>query len=175
MEYGLEEVSIRLVKERRLVSDKKVESVEAAVEVIQEILDDMDRECVVVLNLQADMRPVNFSVASIGAMNHALVSPADLLKTSILSNASGMIMVHNHPSGNVKPSIEDIQITDKMKQCCDLLDIRFFDHLIVGSGENRVFSFAEKDMLPAKELSLTSDIEDIHLKPEKNHYRKMFR
>ena len=79
-------------------------------------------------------------IASIGEVNNALASPRELLKAAILSNATGVIMLHNHPSGSLQPSRQDISLTDKLKIVCDLVDVKLLDHIIVGRG-NEYYSF----------------------------------
>lgn len=144
---GLQEVSIRLIKERKLASDKHVKTPEEAIVVLQELLNDMDRECVVVLNLQADMRPINFCIASVGAVQTSLANPADIFKSSILSNAPNIMLMHNHPSGNIQPSENDIRITEQIKKGCDILGIHMVDHIIVGSNTREFYSFSREEAL----------------------------
>ncbi len=92
------------------------------------------------INLRTDGTPINCNFVSIGSVNECVAHPRELFKSSILSNAASMIMVHNHPSGNLKPSTADTVMTDKMLQLCDLLGIPLVDHIIVG-GDNRTFIF----------------------------------
>ena len=63
---------------------------------------------------KADMTPINMNIASIGTVNASLGSPRELLKSAILSNAAAVMILHNHPSGNLSPSQADINLTDKM-------------------------------------------------------------
>ena len=74
-----------------------------------------------------------------------------------------MIMLHNHPSGNLDPSMEDSILTDRMIKLCDLVGVPLVDHIIVGGDNSDYFSFKEKDRLPASNLrySLKTDYKDI--------------
>ena len=71
----------------------------------------------------------------------------EVFKSSILANASAIIGLHNHPSGNVKPSKEDIIVTRKLQKCGQLLGIELLDHIIVGGTNGKMLSFREEKML----------------------------
>lgn len=94
--FQLDVVSIRLVKNAPLFSDKKITSPEKAVSLMGELLCEMDREVMCVINLKADGTPINCNFASMGAINYTVTEPRELFKSSILSNAAAMIMLHNH-------------------------------------------------------------------------------
>lgn len=123
MQYELENVSIRMVKEPPLLCDKPVNSPGRAVEVLYDLLHDMDRELLIVVNLKADVTPINMNIASVGTVNAPLSSPRELLKSAVLSNAAATMIFHNHPSGNLTPSQADINLTDKMLKAFVMLDI----------------------------------------------------
>ena len=73
-----------------------------------------------------------------------------LFKSSILSNAAGIFIFHNHPSGNLKPSKDDYDITKRLVSCGKLLDIQVVDHIIVSSGSNKgYYSFKEHGEIDA--------------------------
>lgn len=87
------------------------------------------------------------NMVSVGSINASLVIPREVFKSSILVNASAIIGLHNHPSGNVKPSKEDMLVTRKLQQCGQLLGIELLDHIIVGGTNEKMFSFREEKML----------------------------
>lgn len=64
------------------------------------------------------------------------------MKVAILSNAASILVAHNHPSGSVTPSLEDIQVTERLKQAGELMGIELLDHLII--GDNTYLSLKEK-------------------------------
>lgn len=68
-----------------------------------------------------------------GTENMSMVCNKSLFRQAFLCNASGIILVHNHPSGNTNPSKDDIRLTEKLKDCCALLGLELFDHIIIGS------------------------------------------
>ena len=81
------------------------------------------------------------NLVSVGTINASLVIPREVFKSSILANASAIIGLHNHPSGNVKPSKEDMIVTRELQKCGQLLGIELLDHIIVGgtNGKNAQF------------------------------------
>ena len=84
-------------------------------------------------------------VISIGTSNAALISAREIYRTALQEQAMYIVILHNHPSGNPEPSREDIQVTRKIKQSGEILDILLMDHIII--GDNRYFSFREQDIL----------------------------
>ena len=84
-------------------------------------------------------------VISIGTSNAALISAREIYRTALQAQAVYIVILHNHPSGNPEPSREDIQVTRKIKQSGEILDILLMDHIII--GDNRYFSFREQDIL----------------------------
>ncbi len=84
-------------------------------------------------------------VISVGTCNAALISAREIYRTALQEQAVYIVILHNHPSGNPEPSREDIQVTRKIKQSGEILDILLMDHIII--GDNRYFSFREQDIL----------------------------
>lgn len=147
-EYGsLEVVNVRLVKEPSLISDTPVTSSDDAVALIKDLISQFDREVFCILNMAADGKPISMNVVSIGTLNQALVSPREVFKSSILSNAAAFIAFHCHPSGNPSPSREDAEATQTLKKAGDLLGIKLVDHLVVGCGSGKSFSFQKEGLL----------------------------
>jgi DNA repair protein RadC len=79
-------------------------------------------------------------------LNSSIVHPREIFKVAILSNSATIIIFHNHPSGHVEPSEEDITITKRLKECGKLMGIELLDHIIIGS-EDRYCSLKEKGIL----------------------------
>lgn len=158
----LERVQIRLVREPTLYSESPINTPEAAVKLLAETFKDYDREVVAVVNLRTDLKPINVNIVSIGALNESLVHPRETLKSAILSNASSILMVHNHVSGKLEPSEEDIKITDRMSQICSLLGIGLTDHVIVGPVDE-YFSFREAKRMPIPNIQYASEVDAIKM------------
>ena len=93
-DFKLDVVSVRLVKDAPLLSERRIISPEDAVDVVGKMLCEMDREVVCVVNLKGDNTPINCHIASIGAVNQTMAHPRELLKSSILSNAANIILLH---------------------------------------------------------------------------------
>lgn len=155
--FKLEVVSIRLVKDAPLFSDHKITSPADAVKVLGDFLCEMDREVMCVINLRTDGTPINCNIVSMGTINQTLAEPKELFKTSILSNAAEMIIVHNHPSGELNPSKQDIMVTDRMLKLTELMGIKLADHVIVGGDNSQYFSFREKKLLQYPQIYLSTD------------------
>ena len=160
--YQLSEVAIRLVDMPPLMSDVPMNSPEAAVKVLAELLKNYDREVVCVINLQSDLKPINMNIVSMGALNESVLHPREVLKSAILSNAAQIMLVHNHPSGSLVASKADIAITDRMRQVCELMGISLVDHIIVSKGK-RYFSFREKEVLSMPYTNYASSLSEFIL------------
>ena len=87
-------------------------------------------------------------IASIskGGISGTLTDVRIILQLAIKSNASGIIVCHNHPSGNLNPSESDTKITQKIKESGNIMDIQLLDHLII-TAENSYYSFADNGLL----------------------------
>lgn len=130
----LDMVGIRLVPDRKLYSEKQISSPGDAIEVIANNLQWMNREYVMLLNLNAQNQVLNASVINIGGLDHALVSVPEIFKTALLANANSFLMLHNHPSGKCIPSQEDLMITKRIQEAGKLLDVACLGHIIIGRG-----------------------------------------
>ncbi len=142
--FKLDMVSVRLVKDAPVLSGVKIVSPESAVEALGSVMSEIDREVVAVINLKADGIPINASFVSVGTINAALTEPRELLKASLLSNAANVIMVHNHPSGNLTPSKQDISLTNRMIEVFSLMGMPLLDHVIVGGDNKSFYSMKQK-------------------------------
>ena len=80
-----------------------------------------------------------------GGLTSCVVDVRIILSIALKTLATGIILVHNHPSGNLKPSQADLDITKKLKNSCDLLDISLLDHLII--TKDNYFSFADEGLI----------------------------
>lgn len=80
-----------------------------------------------------------------GGLTSCIVDVRIILSIALKTLATGIILFHNHPSGNLKPSKADLDITKKLKNSCDLLDISLLDHLII--TKDNYFSFADEGLI----------------------------
>ena len=164
-ENSLNQVAVRLIEEPPLYSDIPLKTPEDAIRVMGEWMKGLDREVVCVVNMQADLRPINMNIVSMGVLDQSMVHPREIYKSAILSNAHSMLMMHNHPSGSLEPSVEDIRITDRMEQVGMILGIPLMDHVIVGRGME-YYSFREKEILKMKEPVYAQDLDAINLQAD---------
>lgn len=161
--FKLDTVSIRLVKTREPVtSEEPLSSPDAVVRALAKEMSDYDREVIGVINFNAKMQPINVNFVSAGTLNYSVAHPREILKSAILSNASSMMMIHNHPSQDTTPSEEDVMITDRMSQLCGLAGIPLVDHIIVGGDGKEYFSFAEKKAMPVADAHYEKNYMNIH-------------
>ncbi|MDA9469879.1 JAB domain-containing protein [Enterococcus sp. 5H] len=112
---------------------------------LQEEIGYDSQENFVVLCLDAKSNLTCFSIVHKGTVNTATVHPRDIFQRAILSNAYHIIIAHNHPSNNPKPSPSDTALTQVIKDVGELLSIPLTDHIIVGT--DRYFSFKEQSYL----------------------------
>lgn len=98
-----------------------------------------------VIYLDAQNRITDIEAIEEGIVNQAVVYPRKVLENALKQKASAIIMVHNHPSGHVKPSDADIRLTKTIQETAKVLDILVHDHVII--GENRFFSFREEGLI----------------------------
>lgn len=110
---------------------------------------DNTKEHFCVLWLGNSNKPTSFEIISTGTLNSSVVHPREVFKGAIVSSAASIILVHNHPSGNLDPSNEDISITKKLVEAGKLLDIPVYDHLIISTlpGEEGYQSFVERRLI----------------------------
>lgn len=158
----LEQVAIRMVEQPPLYSKEPMNNPDAAIRVMNEFLSQMDRELFCIVNLQADLTPINMNIVSVGSLNEALINPREIFKSAILSNAHSMMLIHNHPSGNLTPSTSDIQTTARIQQLGELMGISLVDHIITGRDGN-YYSFRDKGEFPDARIRFSTRVEDIDL------------
>lgn len=124
--HELKRVAIRLVPEPPLYSDQPVRCPEDVVRVLGKELEGYDREVACVVNLQTDGTPINMNIISMGTLNMTLMSAREVFKSAILSNAAGIMVLHNHPSGRPEPSRMDLELTEKLWKAAQIMDISFW-------------------------------------------------
>ena len=167
--FELDNVAVRLVRTKEpLMSDEIFDSPDSIVRALSEQMRDFDREVLGIINLDNRMRPINISFVSAGSVNGTLTHPREILKAAILSNAANMMLIHNHPSGYLIPSKMDVQITDRMIQLCDLVNIPLLDHIIVGGDKEEYFSFARQKIMPVADNYFTENFLNIEFTNQPN-------
>lgn len=140
-------VRVKLDTEKSIYSDENIDSPEKMVSVVGSEIKDLANECVFLANLNTKNQIINMSVISQGTINQSLLHPREIFNKAILSNASGVMLFHNHPSGDITPSKQDKEITEKIAFSGELLGIKLLDHIIVGAGNFAYFSFAKENLI----------------------------
>ena len=102
------------------------------------------REIFLCIHLNAKNMVICVDLVSQGSMSQSIVQPVEVYAPALLSKASALIFVHNHPSQDPAPSSEDIAITRRLKECGELLNLRVLDHIIIGET---YLSFVEHGLL----------------------------
>lgn len=124
---------------------QKITSSKIAYDIIKSKLSDLPHEEFWVLFLSRSNSVIKAECISKGGVSGTIVDVRLILKPAIENLASGIILTHNHPSGNLKPSNEDIHLTKKVKDAAKLIDIMVQDHLII--ADQNYFSFADEGIL----------------------------
>lgn len=127
------------------LQQKKIESSQSVFELMQPIIGELPHEEFWIVYLNNSNKVIHKSQLSKGGITGTLVDVRLVMKTAIEVGAIGIILAHNHPSGTLKPSEADKQITKKLKMGAESLDIKVLDHLIV--TEKAYFSFADENLL----------------------------
>ena len=144
--YKIPIYKIMLVRDSSQDSEiKKIKTPTDAVWILQKYLYGADRENFVVMMLDAKNQVIGINTVSVGSLSSTPVHPREVFKPAILSNTAGVILCHNHPSGNLTPSESDKNLTRKIIQGGKLLDIKVIDHVIVTDGGH--FSFVDEDLM----------------------------
>ena len=111
----------------------------------KEIIGDSDQEQFYCLYLDNSKKVKKEKLLFIGTTNYSLVHPREVFKEAYLVSASGIICIHNHPSGNPEPSKEDINVSVRIKECGEIMGINLLDHIII--GRNNYTSLKEKGII----------------------------
>lgn len=151
MAVNITKVGVKLVKEamHRYEVDKQVCSPEAAAVIANQVLfmNFESQEVVAVLLLNTKNKVNMVTEVSRGSINGSSVHPREVFKAAVLANATRIICVHNHPSGDLTPSYADIQITKRLVKAGEILGISVLDHVIVG-GENEHAYYSMRECNP---------------------------
>lgn len=135
-------VSVKLVRERVRLYRPRCLRDASDVSSFLHSLEHLDREVFYAIHLDNRHQIVSCEEVSRGTICAAPIHPREVYKAAILSNATALIVSHNHPSGDPSPSTEDRAITERLRQAGEVLGIPLLDHVIIGHG--RHYSMAEE-------------------------------
>jgi DNA repair protein RadC len=137
---------LKLVNEK-VASYGKVRCAQSTIEVIKKMMkpEQQAEEIVFLACLDTSLEIIGMFEVSRGTLNSSQVHPREIFKRACLLNTHGIILAHNHPSGEIKPSEADDQVTRQIKQASDIMGIKFLDHVIF--GDNKFFSYCQETHL----------------------------
>ena len=140
--------AIKVIAQRslkqQLDAQPEINSAKHASHFLLTTMRDYQLEVFACLLLNAKNQLIRYEELFSGTVNHASIYPREVIKLVLKHNASSVIFAHNHPSGNHQPSDADKQITHRLKQALNLIDVAVLDHIIVGET---TYSMAEHGML----------------------------
>ena len=152
---GLSDTSVALISLTRELGTARLSeklkdidilnSPQAVVAFARSALAGLAYESFLVVFLNAKNKVLGHQVVHEGTIDHAIVYPRRIIEAALARRAAGLILVHNHPSGETAPSEDDKKLTARITEAAKHMDIRVLDHLIVGTSG--YFSFAEKNIL----------------------------
>ena len=131
--------------ESRMEFQGIVNSPQDAAQLVLRELSFADKEHFMIIMLNTKHRVIAKKVISIGHLQASLVHPREMFKEAIRRSSAAVILVHNHPSGDLTPSRDDIATTERLRDVGDMLGIDVLDHIII--GDNRYLSFREQGLL----------------------------
>jgi DNA repair protein RadC len=146
--YDVTIYRVALVRESSIqLPSGRLRDSRAVAALVHKHLRGVDREHFIVLMLNRKNEIIGINTVSMGSLTASVVHPREVFKPAILANAAAIICAHNHPSGDPYPSSEDRALTARLVQSGKLLGIDVLDHVIVGDGTARYFSFADNECL----------------------------
>ena len=145
MEIALAAVELYTRKKARNNLREKIHSSTDVYRIMQPIMVNQEVEELWAIYMNMASRIVKMKRISVGGIAQTLVDIRILLKEALLCNAVAMTICHNHPSGNVRPSSADDQLTEKISKACKTMDIRFLDHLII--ADDTYYSYGDEGRL----------------------------
>jgi len=139
------EISRRLKKEENLNKNKIINSPKDLFSLLKEKIINFHKEYFMVVSLDNRNKVINVDTVSIGTLNSSLIHPRETFEAAIKNHAAAIIICHNHPSGELKPSEDDLIITQNLVKAGKLLGIDVSDHLII--TKEGYFSFKERGLI----------------------------
>jgi DNA repair protein RadC len=131
--------------EEKMIGSNPLSAPEEVVNFSKVYLAEKSDENLMAVFVNSKNKVVGYEIISEGTVDAAVVYPRKIIRKTLDNNANGIILVHNHPSGDPAPSSDDISLTKAVKNAAASMDIRLLDHIII--GKNGYLSFLEKGML----------------------------
>ncbi|HEX7517777.1 MAG TPA: JAB domain-containing protein [Chthoniobacterales bacterium] len=145
--------AVKVVRVSEATPSRKLDSPQSALTYWRRVIArvswfDAEKEHLVVLILSTRYNVQGHSLVSIGCMNESIAHPREIFRAAVAGGAYKIIVMHNHPSGDPTPSLDDYRLTRRLEKCGELLQIPLLDFIIVGKGK-RCWS-SKTDVLPPR-------------------------
>lgn len=134
---------------------EKIVSSEIAVRFLKErvMIDKEPEEVMILICFDNKCKAINYCEVSRGTLTQTLVHPREIFKRAIALNSQSIMMAHNHPSGDCKPSLEDDTFTENIATVGNILGIKVVDHIIVGKNDYYSYSESNHKLLDSKSFN----------------------
>jgi len=140
------EIGRRFREMEALKGKQKVSSSRDVFDIIMPQMRDRKTELFKVIYLNSSNKIIEINDAAVGTVNHAMPIVREIIHSALQKFAAAIICVHNHPSANISPSVEDKKFTQDLVAAGKLMDVKVLDHIIIGDGN--FYSFAEEGIIP---------------------------
>ncbi|MCL4473066.1 MAG: JAB domain-containing protein [Actinobacteria bacterium] len=130
-------MNLELLKVRDIAKGEPIRSPHDVAKFVQGNMSEeamADRECFWILHLNARNQVIEKELTAIGCVNSCIVRPADVMRKAVINGTVAIIAVHNHPSGSPEPSMEDMNLTERLRKSSEILGIQLLDSVVIASG-----------------------------------------
>jgi DNA repair protein RadC len=135
---------------KKVTIAEKIVAPKQIAECMKKIIQSNGKEHLVVFCLDSASDVIGYNIVSIGTVDQATAHPREIFQPAIVSNATRIILAHNHPSNDVKPSRADIDVTDTIVELSKLFNIQLLDHVIVSNDTDEFYSLYENGKINYK-------------------------
>ena len=139
------EIGRRFREDEQISGKQKVTSTKDIVELLMPQMRDLKKEIFKVVHLDSNNRIIDIEDSAIGTVNHAMPIVREIIHGALQKFAVSIVCAHNHPSGEVEPSLQDKRFTKELNNAAQLMKIKLLDHVIL--GDNSYFSFDESNLI----------------------------
>lgn len=139
------EIVRRIESQSKWFSNNKITTPADVAKIFIPLFRDEVKEKFIVICLNSANKIIRYEVISVGSLNSSIVHAREVFKVAIENNSANIILMHNHPSGNIEPSSEDIKVTKRLVESGKILDITVFDHIIIAG--NSYMSFIDRKII----------------------------
>ena len=152
MAWILREAELRYRRSAKIEGERHVNSSRVVNDVVHDADDELGcangiEERVLAIALDVKNKIIGWHLVGKGGISSCSVEPGAVFRTALAAGAAGVVIVHNHPSGEPSPSADDVALTERLRKGGELLGVRVLDHVIVTADRSRYFSFLDGGLL----------------------------